>query len=85
MEQLFNLIVFILSGYGFSNIIANSDISERVKIKIKNDFLRDLLDCIMCTGFWVGLILGAFFGFNPLVGAMVISGTSCIIQSFVHK
>lgn len=85
MGQLFNLIVFILSGYGFSNIIANSDISERVKIKIKNEFLRDLLDCIMCTGFWVGLILGIFFGFNPVVGAMVISGTSYIIQSFVDR
>ena len=85
MEQLINFLVFLLAGYGFTNIVVNGDIFEGLKSRIKQDSIRFMLDCMMCAGFWVGLLTALFFGINPLVGGFVISGFSSLIVNFFDR
>ena len=85
MEQLINFIIFLFAGYGFTNIVVNGDILEGLKSRIKNDSIIFMLNCMMCAGFWVGLITAPFFGINPILGAFVISGFSSFVINYLEK
>ena len=85
MEQLINFIIFLFAGYGFTNIVVNGDIFEGLKSRIKNDSIIFMLNCMMCAGFWVGLIIAPFFGINPIFGAFVISGFSSFVINYLEK
>lgn len=59
-----DLLWFILTGYGLTQLLVYSSIFKRPRnfIKEKSDFLGELVHCPMCTGFWVGAFL---FCINP--------------------
>lgn len=59
----FELFVFLLICYGITNIIVNSKLFEGVRIFFDNNwkFIGDLLNCTMCTGFWVGIFVAIVF------------------------
>lgn len=65
---MINFILFILAGIGITNLIVNSSLVGLIKNKIFKKFplIMELLSCMMCTGFWVGIILG-IYSEHPIV------------------
>ena len=62
-----SLIYFILICYGISTIIVQSKLFKPLRelVKVKSRFLSSLINCMMCTGFWVGLLVSLVIGFSP--------------------
>lgn len=56
-------------------------ILSTLNCKRMQNFIKKLLDCMMCSGFWVGLFISIFFGINPIVGAIIIS----LLGDFYNK
>jgi hypothetical protein len=54
------LIYFILSAFGITQILVYGSIFER--LRPSKDVLGGFFHCPMCLGFWVGVFL---FGINP--------------------
>ena len=50
-----NLLYFVLCAFGMTFIIVYGSIFN--KIRPKQGFLGELLNCPLCTGFWVGVFL----------------------------
>ena len=89
----------VLLVYGITNIIVRGSIFDGIKekvtdchIKAKDDgswkwltgkFLS-LTNCPMCTGFWVGMLVGAIYGpydpWNVLFNGAIYSGTCWLIH-----
>lgn len=70
------LILFILIGTGITNIVVNASILDKVRemLSEQSEFLEGLLECMLCSGFWVGAILSigyAEVGF--IAGGAIIS------------
>ena len=61
------LLFFILGCYGLTTIIVQSKIMEPFREFWKNrvNFIHKLLNCMMCTGFWIGLFFTLGFKFSP--------------------
>jgi len=54
-------IYLILTGYGLTNILVNSSLFFPIREKLKSiNFLYQLINCMMCTGFWVGVLISLF-------------------------
>ena len=71
---MLNFLLLILAGIGITNIVVNATILDipRDFLTEHSSFLKKLLSCMMCSGFWVGFFLGIFLGFNPiLIGASI--------------
>jgi hypothetical protein len=62
-------------GLGITNIIVNSSILEslRIWIESKSILLGQLINCMLCTGFWVGLLVGLIYGESPVFMASLVS------------
>ena len=60
-----DLLYFILASWGMTQILVYSSIFEKARhwIGEKSDWFGTLINCPMCTGFWVGTFL---FGINDL-------------------
>ncbi len=58
-----NLILFMLIAYGITQIIVESYILSNFRMWVQSKFtwLYALLSCMMCTGYWVGIILSEIF------------------------
>lgn len=54
---------------GLTLIITQSKIFAPIRnfIESKNEKLGELINCSMCTGFWVGLLMGAFYSYDIFV------------------
>lgn len=74
------LLVFILVSYGVSNIIVYGSIFKGFREfskRISPNFFGVLFSCMMCTPFWVGVLLSTTFqimgydGMSPLVSGGV--------------
>lgn len=90
-----NLLLFIIIGYGITNILVFGSIFFNIRLIIINNskFFGDLIQCMMCTSFWVGMFLSAFifsptthYGFidNPLslfLDACLASGAVWILHN----
>ena len=52
-----NLLIFLLTAYGLTTAIVQSKIAEpfREFFKYRSEFIYKLLNCMMCTGFWVSI------------------------------
>lgn len=63
---MLNFMLFLFASVGISNIIVNSYIFEglRETILLKNDFFGKMINCMLCTGFWIGIILWTA---NPII------------------
>lgn len=72
---IINFLLFILSGIGITNLVVNATILDgpREYMGNKSSFLKKLLSCMTCSGFWVGFVLGFLFNINPMVAAATIS------------
>lgn len=82
-----DLLIFILICYGATNIIVNGSIFWKVRewIESKNEFLGDLVNCVMCTGFWIGVIFSFSVDINFFFAGCLSSGACWIIQTFIDK
>ncbi len=50
------IILLLLAGFGLTSILVDSKIMEPFRNWIgRIDFFNKLINCSMCTGFWVGL------------------------------
>lgn len=87
------LILFILIGTGITNLVVNSTILDNLRDFIINgakslnesfgELVETLLSCMMCSGFWIGLITAMFFPIGVLAGACIISLTSHFYGSLI--
>jgi len=95
-------LISILLVYGVTNIIVQGSIFDGFKdwftektilkkpgiIKGLMEKFIALINCPMCTGFWVGVVVGCFFGpfaaWNFIFNGGLYSGTTWIIYSFVQ-
>ena len=61
------LLYFIMGCYGITLLVVQSKIMEPVRefFKGRVNFVYKLLNCMMCTGFWVGLFFTLGFKFSP--------------------
>ena len=52
----------------------------------KSDFFGELINCPMCSGFWVGLTVCSldFQNYNPIYAGAITSMMSWIIASFIY-
>ena len=62
-NQYLVLIFKIFSGVALTLIITQSYLFKPLRDKIKNKHLNKLINCPMCLGFWVGLLVF----FNPFL------------------
>lgn len=85
-----NLIILLLAGFGLTNILVNGLILDPIRIYLfkRSNFLKNLLSCSMCTGFWVGIyiafVASVVGGGNPLFYFLTlpfaVSGVSWILE-----
>lgn len=61
---MLEILLFLFVGVGITNIVVNASILDYPRdFVIKHSpFFGKLLSCMLCTGFWVGIILWIF---NP--------------------
>jgi prepilin signal peptidase PulO-like enzyme (type II secretory pathway) len=61
-----NLLVFLIISYGFSNIVVTSEIMSKFrKVFSYIPIFGGAVNCMMCFGFWVGVIL-SFIVVSPV-------------------
>ena len=86
---MLELLTIVLACFGIVNILGKGSIFTKLRdwLEMHNDILHRLITCPMCLGFWVGIVLGIFYGpfvwWNPLNGAFFSATTwiiHCIIQ-----
>ncbi len=58
-------VFFLLACSGMCQIMIDGsimqwfrDLVEKISIKIKTDFFKDLFSCYLCLGTWVGFLIG---------------------------
>ena len=78
------LLFFILGCYGFTLLVVESKIMEPVRefFKDRVNFVHKLLNCMMCTGFWVGLFFTIGFKFSPSYQLFSDTNTSLVKLAF---
>lgn len=61
-------LLFLLAGIGITNILVNATILDNPRnfIVQNSKFFGKLISCMMCTGFWIGFVLGIHAGLNPI-------------------
>lgn len=60
------MIFYILGCYGLTTIIVQSKIMKPFRMFFKKNvpFIFKLLNCMMCTGFWVGALTSIVFRYS---------------------
>jgi len=87
-----NLLLFILSSYGLTQILCYGKIFNSWRPTTGK--LGELFSCSMCTGFWVGVFLGGIDPFTQLFSlstnlvdcallGFISSGTSYLLDKIV--
>ena len=94
------LIIYLISVLGLTDIIVNQEIAKKPRKFINkyfhysklnklfnNKFLTELVSCEVCTGFWVGLGLSFAFTlpFHFLVGGLIGSAINKIVGHLLYK
>jgi hypothetical protein len=61
------LIYLILGCYGVTSIIVQSKLFKpfRAWVEGKSTFFGKLVSCMLCSGFWVGLLMVILFNMSP--------------------
>ena len=61
------LLYLILGCYGITSIIVQSKLFKpfREWVENKSVFLGKLINCMLCSGFWIGLITILVFNMSP--------------------
>jgi len=79
--------LFIFSAVGITSVLTISSLfsKPRLFIESKSIFLGELINCPMCTGFWVGFIVSLIAGnINPVYGGAMASFFSWMMISLVE-
>ncbi len=97
-----DVLLAILVVYGIVNILVNGAILNGMRtimieeaastdsklIKTVLLKLHKLFSCVMCSGFWVGLVVGVFLGpylgWYAIFNGFLFSGTCWIINALVQ-
>lgn len=88
------LIVILLSFYGLTFTIKDSDIFNKPRLFLikLHPFFFGLLDCYFCCGFWSGLIVYLIYnqvsnynGFMMFLWGLTSASTSLIINGLVER
>ena len=84
--NIVDLFIFTFGCSGLTILIVSSSILEPVRdfVSSKSSYLERLINCTMCSGFWVGLVASLFCGMNPIWGAAISSLFSWSISSVVE-
>lgn len=88
-----NLLYFILISYGITNIVAKEAIFSVIRSKITNKFLKSMISCPTCLGFWIGLLLfpliplniTSFYVINWLLSGFISSGINNLIDNLKNN
>jgi hypothetical protein len=86
--NLVDLLIFTFGCSGLTTIIVTSSILEPIRdfVSSKSSYIGKLINCTMCSGFWVGLVASLFSDINLLWGASISSlfswGISNIIEAY---
>ena len=69
------MFIFISASVGITAGLVISSLLSRPRefISDKSEFLSELINCPMCTGFWVGMVTSCYFDIPPLWGAFMVS------------
>ncbi len=72
---MFSALYFALICIGWTDLLVNAAIFEWLRNFLISHapFFGNMISCMICTGFWVGFILGIFFCLNPFFSGAVIS------------
>jgi hypothetical protein len=70
-----SFISFVLFCIGTTNLVVHGSIFDSIRKRLSSlhHLIEKLLSCMMCSGFWVGIISSLFFGFNPFFGGIISS------------
>ena len=88
------MLAWCITAYGLTNILSISKIFGPVrrwllkKVKTPLRFIGELLSCVMCTGFWVGLLLylcGYSLTGYILFDGFAASGASWLLHGVAYK
>jgi len=86
--SLVEFLIFTLGCTGITVIVVLSSLLEPIRefISSKSNFLNKLINCTMCTGFWVGVACSFWFEINPVfagaISALLGWSISSIVESF---
>ena len=81
----------LLASVGMTNIIVNASIFDKERNYIfshTSDRVRSLLSCMLCTGFWSGMLFGIALNIDPIMFALSTSALSEVygtLISFVNN
>ena len=79
--------LFILSSVGITTIFTISSIFEPVRdfLEKRSAYVGEMINCPMCTGFWVGLVVSACsFDMNIVYAGAIASFSSWMMISLVE-
>lgn len=71
---MIKILLILFVAVGITNLVVNASVLESVRnfIAKRSNLLGMLVNCMLCSGFWVGVILGLWISENPLYfGALV--------------
>jgi hypothetical protein len=74
-------LLILLAGIGITNLVVNASLFDNLRDFVikESDFLGKLITCMMCSGFWVGFVLGLFGDINPIYLGASISLLSFLV------
>lgn len=59
LDYFFSFVIWAIAVYGTANILVYSTIMQPFRNLLgKVNFFGKLINCILCTGFWVGMVWG---------------------------
>jgi hypothetical protein len=82
-----DLVLFILIGVGITNIVVNASILNKFRgfIKRKSKFMSTMTECMLCTGFWIGLLLSIIYpSISFIAGGAIISLISNLFGNIIE-
>ena len=83
-----NLLLWILVAYGVSTVITQGSITWKLRNAVSqiSGYLGQWINCPMCFGFWVGVLLSYTYSSptgQPWYDGFLASGTTWIIHTLV--
>lgn len=72
MISVVPLLIFYLGCYGLTTILVQSKIFKPVRTFFKDTIIGNLLNCMMCTSFWVGLFSVCCLKYSPTLELLFI-------------
>lgn len=74
------LLIWFLTSYGLTNIIVYSTLFRPIRefFMKRINFIYELMSCVMCTGFWSGVLLSSLL-FSPSNELFLLNDTNVLL------